>query len=147
MVVLALAPEPYLKPLPEITDFNRPFFDALKNREFVVPKCQDCGDYHWIPYPACRSCLSEDLVWAPVSGDATMYTFTVVHRGPGAYEEDVPYVIAMGELIEQPRPCLVIATLVGTPPEELYVGQPLQIAYEDVPSEDITVYHWVAKPT
>jgi uncharacterized OB-fold protein len=144
--VLAPAPAPFLKSLPVITDFNRPFFDALRNRQFVVPKCQDCGDYHWTPYPACRSCLSMNLAWTPVSGDATLYTFTVVQRAGGPYSADVPYVIAMGELVERPRSCLILATLVGTAPENLTIGQPMRIAYQDVPSEDATVFHWMASP-
>ena len=53
----------YLKPLPEITELNRPFWDALKRHEFTVPRCADCGDYNWVPYPACRSCLSERQAW------------------------------------------------------------------------------------
>lgn len=137
----------YLKPLPEITPANRPFFDALAEHVFVVPRCLACGDYHWVPYPACRSCLSESLAWTPVSGEATMYSFTVVHRGAGAYAAEVPYIVAMGELAEQPRPCLVIANLYGTAPDDLRIGQPLQIAFEDVPSEGITTYHWVTRPT
>lgn len=145
MTTLPPAAEPYLKPLPEITDFNRPFFDALRSRRFVVPKCHDCGDYSWIPYPACRTCQSENIEWTPVSGDATLYSFTVIHNGPGAYATDVPYVAAIGELVEQPRPCLVLANVVGSTPEELAVGQPLEIVYQDVPGEDITLYHWAVK--
>lgn len=141
------APQPYLKPLPEVTDFNRPFFDGLRNRQFVVPKCQDCGDFHWIPYPACRTCLSGNLVWTPVSGDAMLYSFTVIHTGPGAFSSDVPYAVAMGELVEQPRPCLVLANVVGSPPEELFVGQSLRIVYEDVPGEDVTLHHWAVRRT
>src|SRR2546430_17057889 len=30
----------YLKPLPEITELNRPFWDALKRHEFTVPRCE-----------------------------------------------------------------------------------------------------------
>ena len=59
---------PYLKPLPEITERGRPFWEGLRRHEFLVPKCNDCGDYNWVPYPACRSCLSEDQVWTKVSG-------------------------------------------------------------------------------
>ena len=63
---------PYLKPLPQITESNRPFWEALKRREFIVPKCADCGAYNWTPYPACRVCLSERLDWVPCqwAGDA-----------------------------------------------------------------------------
>lgn len=37
----------YLKPLPEITEPSRPFWDALRRQEFTVPRCEDCGDYNW----------------------------------------------------------------------------------------------------
>ena len=145
MTVLESAPGPYLKPLPEISEVNRPFFDGLKQRKFLVPKCAACGDYNWVPYPACRTCLSEDQQWTEVSGDATVYTFTVVHRGPGAFDAEVPYAIVLGQLTEQPRPCLVLANLVGTPVEEIRVGMPIKIAYEDIPDEDVTMWRWVAR--
>lgn len=146
MTVSGSAANLYQKPLPELTGFNRPFFERLREHQFVVPKCEACGDYNWIPYPACRTCQSLDVAWTAVSGDATLYTYTIVHRGPGAFSADVPYIVAMGELVEQPRPCLVLANLVGTPPASLSIGQQLKIAYEDVPGEDATVYHWVTDP-
>src|SRR5579859_102960 len=109
----------YLKPLPAISEVNRPFWDALKRHEFVVPRCGDCGDYNWVPYPACRSCLSERQAWTPVSGRATVYSYTVSHRGPGAFDQDVPYAIVLGELAERPRPMLVLANLVGSPVDRI----------------------------
>jgi uncharacterized OB-fold protein len=143
--ILDPAQEPYLKPLPEATEASRAFFDALAEHRFVIPKCDDCGDYNWVPYPACRSCLSENQTWTEVSGQASVYTFTVVHRGPGAFDADVPYVIALGELIEQPRPCLVLGNLAGMPPEEVHIGMPIQIAYQGIPSENATMWRWVAR--
>ncbi len=145
-VVLDPAPAPYLKPLPEVSEANRPFFDALREHRFVVPKCADCGDYNWVPYPACRTCLSENQVWTEVSGRATVHTFTVVHRGPGAFNADVPYVVALGRLVEHPRPCLVLGVLVGTDPADVRIGMPIRIAYQAVTGEDITMWRWVSDP-
>jgi uncharacterized protein len=145
MTVLDEAGAPYLKPLPQVNEANRPFFEGLKNREFLVPKCEACGDYNWVPYPACRSCLSEEQTWTRVSGDATVYTYSVIHRGPGAFNADVPYVAVLGELTEQPRPMLVLGNLVGTDPDDIRVGMPIQIAYQDIPGEDITLWRWVAR--
>jgi uncharacterized OB-fold protein len=136
---------PYLKPLPIISDLNRPFWDALADHEFRVPRCADCGDYNWVPYPACRSCLSERQVWTHVSGDATVFSFTVVHRGPGAFGADVPYVLALGQLVEQPRACNVLANLVGVDTEEVRIGMPIRIGYVDIPDQDVTMYQWVAR--
>lgn len=145
MVVLEPHTGIYQKPLPDLNAGNAPFLEGLGRHEFLVPKCQDCGDYHWVPYPACRTCLSDALVWTPVSGNAHVYSYTVVHRGLGAFAEEVPYIVAMGELVEQPRPCLVVAQLVGTPCQEIYVGQPIQIGFVDVPSENATSYRWVTR--
>jgi hypothetical protein len=145
MTILEAADAPFLKPLPEETEQTAPFIAGLRNHQFLVPKCRTCGDYSWIPHPACRSCLSEDLAWTPVSGDATLYSFTVVHRGPGAFSLEVPYVIAMGELVERPRSCIVLGNLVGTSPDALEIGMPIQIAYQDIPSESSTMWRWVVR--
>ena len=98
-----------------------------------------------MPYPACRTCLSENQEWTEVSGDAHVYTFTVVHRGPGAFNADVPYAIVLGKLVEEPRSCLVLANLVGTPVDEISVGMPIKIGYEDIPGEDVTLWRWVSR--
>jgi hypothetical protein len=144
-VVLPSAASPYLKPLPQPTARNEEFLAGLAERRFLVPQCQDCGDFNWPPYPACRSCLSENLRWIEVSGEATVFSFTVVHRGPGAFGADVPYVIALGELAEQPRPCLVLANLVAIDPDDAAIGMPIEIAYEDIPSENTTMWRWVPR--
>ena len=145
MADIVTAPSPYLKPLPQISDLNRPFWDGLRQHEFRVPRCRDCGNFNWLPYPACRSCLSEHQTWTAVSGDATVFSFTVVHRGPGAFDADVPYVMALGQLVEQPRPCNVLANLVGIAPDEVRIGMPVKIGYVEIPSEDITMYQWLPR--
>lgn len=144
MTVLPQPATPFLKPLPQITEQGKPFWDALAEHRFVVPRCDDCGHYNWVPYPACRSCLSESQTWTEVSGTATLFSFSVVHRGPGAFGAEVPYVVALGELVEQPLPCLVLGQLVGSDPADLRVGMDLRIAYEDIPGEDVTMWRWVA---
>jgi uncharacterized protein len=74
-----------------------------------------------------------------------VFSFTVVHRGPGAFDADVPYVLALGQLIETPRRCNVLATLVGADPDEVHIGMPIKIGYVDIPSEGITMYQWVPR--
>jgi len=133
---------PYLKPLPEISEANRPFFEGLTRHEFLVPKCDNCGDFNWVPYPACRSCLSESQTWTKVSGDATVYSFTVVHRGHGQFNEEAPYAIVMAKLVEEPRSCIVLGNTRGISNEELEVGLPVKVVYEDIPGEDMTMWRF-----
>jgi uncharacterized protein len=142
---VSTADSPYLKPLPDVSSLNRPFWESLKRHEFRVPMCADCGDYNWAPYPACRSCQSERQEWTVVSGDATVFSFTVVHRGPGAFNADVPYVMALGQLVEQPRRCNVLANLVKVDPDDVRIGLPIKIGYLEIPGEDVTMYQWLPR--
>jgi uncharacterized OB-fold protein len=132
----------YNKPLPTTTVGNMKFWDGLKEHEFRVPRCRDCDAYNWIPYPACRNCLSEDLDWSPVSGTGTVWTYSVVHRGAGFHA--TPYVVAVAKLdLPGPRSCLVLATLIDVDPETVHIGMPVKIGYEDIPEENAAMYHLV----
>jgi len=133
--------QPYLRPLPRKEPFNLPMWEALARHEFVVPKCNQCGDWNWIPYPACRTCLSQDLTWTPVSGNGTLMTFSIVHRGPPTFGKD-PYVVGMLELAERPRSLVVLGNVIDVPHDELHIGMPLKIVYEDIPGEDITMWRF-----
>ena len=138
----------YLKPLPEISERNQPFWDGLKQRKFLLPKCEDCGCLNWVPYPACRQCLSSDQRWIEASGRAKLYSYTIVHRGPGAFGPEVPYVIAYAELDEgndNQRPVIVMGNLIDCAHEAIEIGMPLDIAYEDIPDEDVTLYRFVPR--
>ncbi len=88
---------------PDITPLDAPFWDALRRHELVVQQCDQCGQLRFVPSERCRNCGSPSATWAPVSGDATVYTFTIVHRAPTpAYQADAPYAIAYVELAEGP---------------------------------------------
>ncbi len=134
--------KPYLRPLPQPTPFTQPFFDYLKQHVFSVPRCGDCGHYNWVPYPACKSCQSENITWTPVSGEGEVFTYSVVYRGPGAFSQEVPFVICMGKLKEHPRSCIVGANIINVDPLSVRIGQRIRIAFEDIPEEDITMWRW-----
>jgi uncharacterized OB-fold protein len=131
----------YLRPLPRKNSFNEPLWNGLARHEFVVPKCNRCGSWNWIPYPACRECLSEDLSWRAVSGQGVLMTYSVVHRAPPTFGSE-SYVVALMELTERPRSIVVLGNVVGVAPEELRMGMPMKIVYEDIADEDITLWRF-----
>lgn len=132
----------YLKPLPKPSMLNAPFWDGLREHGFRVPKCRDCGDYNWVPYPACRTCLSEDQEWTPVSGDATVWSFSICHTGPGVFNQEVPYVVVLAKLAEEPRSLIVTSNLVDVDPAAVSIGMPIKVVYLDIPEEDITMFRF-----
>jgi uncharacterized OB-fold protein len=139
--------EPYLKPLPEKQPENAPLWEGLAQREFRVPKCGNCGAFNWVPYPACRKCLSEDLTWTPISGNGTLFTYTIIHRGLGAFHKDVPYVVGLVdmELPNDIRSVIVLGNVVGVPHEDIHIGMPLKMAFKDIEGEDVTLWEFTGR--
>ena len=124
------------RPLPEITPLTEPFWTAAKSRRLVVQRCRECGAYRFPPEVACFPCGSSQVDWAPVSGRATLYSWTVAHPPLLPYfQERSPWPVAAVRLEEGPR---MVTNLVGVPVGEYRVGMPLQVDFEDV-NDEITL--------
>lgn len=124
---------------PEITPLHAPFWEALRSHRMVLQRCDGCGRYRFIPGEICPHCHSRAATWTPVSGRGSVYTYTVVHRAPTpAYQAHAPYVLAQVELEEGPR---VSGTVVGVPPDQVSVGMPVQVVFDDV-EPDLTLYRF-----
>ncbi|MDP3767585.1 MAG: OB-fold domain-containing protein [Dehalococcoidia bacterium] len=121
------------RPLPEITPLTEPYWSAAKQRRLVVQRCDDCGAYRFPPELGCYACGSLRATWSPVSGRATLYTWTVAHPPLLPYfQERAPWPVVVVQLEEGPR---MITNLVDVPPEEYEFGMPLVAEFEDVDDE------------
>ncbi|MGD9895376.1 MAG: Zn-ribbon domain-containing OB-fold protein [Dehalococcoidia bacterium] len=118
------------KPIPQPDDPSRPFFDGAQRGELMIQRCTACEASLAPGSRACTECLHEALAWVPASGRATLFTYAVMHQKyhPGFYD-DLPYNIAVVELDEGPR---LNTNIIGIANEELRVGMPLQVTFEDV---------------
>lgn len=93
-------------PRPEpVTDGDSArFWQSVDAHAMELQSCSSCGRWIFYPRVLCPHCHSEDLIWGPVSGRATIYSFTVSRRPAGAdFVEDVPYVVALVDLEEGVR--------------------------------------------
>lgn len=121
--------EKFLPP-EDMPEFHRPFWEALKRHEFRVQSCARCRALRHVPKEICPACGAQEADWTEVSGKGSVYTYTVIHRGPTpAYQADAPYVIAHVELAEGPR---VISNLIGVDPAQVRIGMPVEVVFEDV---------------
>jgi uncharacterized OB-fold protein len=127
----------YSKPLPEIDDINRPFWEATRRGELQLQRCKDCR-HVW--YPAgtnCPKCLSTSFEWGPMSGLATVWSFIVYHhcwhRG---FEKEIPYNVAMIQLDEGP---IVITNVVDVKNEAIKVGMPVKVVFEPA-TDEVTLF-------
>lgn len=115
---------------PQPTTESKPFWDACARHELTIQRCKDCGKYWFPPSNRCQHCWSPEHEWLPVSGRGELFTFTVYRRAYAPELKDqIPYVVGIVELEEGPR---LITNIVGCEPEEVQVGMPVEVVFEDI---------------
>jgi uncharacterized OB-fold protein len=114
--------------LPRITPDNEFFWTSGADGQLRFLRCTDCGYFVHPPSPICPDCLTKSLEPTPVSGLATVATFTV-NVQPWIPGFDPPYVIAMVEIVEQPGVRLT-TNIVDCSPEAVHIGMPVRVTFE-----------------
>ena len=129
-------------PIPQITDENGAFWTGGRDGELLIIRCTSCG--YWIhpPTPRCPHCLTDAVEPQAVSGRGTVYSYTINRQAwvPGL---EVPFVIAMVELDEQPG-LRLMTNIVDCPTEEVEIGMPVEVAFVERGEAFIPVFHKVA---
>jgi len=115
-------------PAPAVNPETQEFWTATAAGRLLLKRCQDCGAVIWYPRAICPECWSPRTEWFPASGRGRVYSYTVNHRGEGAYAGAVPYVLAYVELDEGPR---VMTNIVAADAAELAVGLPVEVVFHD----------------
>ena len=136
MTTQALVKVAVERPLPVPDAATGAYWEAARGQRLVMPRCDDCGRYHFYPRTLCPHCSSPDLKWTPVSGAGTVYSFTVIHRAPSpAFATAVPYVLAAIKLAEGPH---LMSNVVGIAPDAVRIGMPVKVVFQKF-SEEITL--------
>jgi uncharacterized protein len=116
--------------LPVPDEYTQAWWDAAAERRLLVVRCHSCGKAHYYPRPFCPRCGGDEVSWEEASGEATLYTWSVVHQNDlPPFRDRVPYVAAVVELAEGPR---MTTNVVGTDPARLEVGMALLVDFEEV---------------
>lgn len=116
--------------VPGTTELTAPYWGAAREGRLVVQECQSCRQVWHPPLHRCPHCHSAGLGWRTVSGEGTVYTYTVVrHPTHFAFADKVPYILALVELAEGPR---LVTALTGTAPGEVHAGQPVHVVFRDI---------------
>jgi hypothetical protein len=105
---------------------TEPFWAAAKQRRLVAPQCAECGSFRLPPTPFCPNCRSKALNWMELSGDATVYSFAVVHGFPGL--PDLVLVPAVLDLPDAPGARLV-SNIVDVAPAEVRIDLPVRVDF------------------
>jgi uncharacterized OB-fold protein len=124
------------KPLPQIDLDNKGLFEAYKDHEFKLYRCQECGDWYF-PKTLCKNhdndAYFDNIELETASGNGTIYTYATTHRlFHEGFEDDLPYTFAMIELEEGP---LFGSQIIDT--SEIEIGLPVEVSFRDIPAESI----------
>jgi uncharacterized OB-fold protein len=108
------------KPRPIPTPTSEPFWDALVDERVVLQRCADCQAWIYYPRSRCPQCLSDHLDWQPVSGEGSIFTFTVTRQATTpSFADEVPQIIAVIELTEGVH---LTSVIVDAEPEQVTIG-------------------------
>ena len=120
------------RPLPVADDLSQPFWEAAKQRRLVVQRCRECGYFNHPPRSACDACQSQQLQFEPVSGQGTIYSFTVMHQpNVAGFENQIPYINILVELEEQPL-LFMVSNLPASDLDKIKIGGQVEVYFEEV---------------
>jgi uncharacterized OB-fold protein len=136
---------PPFRILPKLNDWNRDFWTGGARGELRFWRCQDCGFYIHPPQPICPTCHSKNIKTESVSGDATLASFSVNHQ-PWMPGPELPYIVAIIEIVEQPSLRLT-TNLVNCAPDAARIGMSVRVTFEHHPDPDGDIYLPLFAPT
>src|ERR1700733_14392968 len=119
---------------PQPDDLDLKFYQATAAAGMLcIQQCDDCGQRTHPARYYCPACSSERFSFNPVSGRATVHSYTVSHFSvEPAWKDAVPYVTIVAELAEGPR---VIARTARISPTSIAIGMPVVLKVEVVAAE------------
>jgi len=123
----------YTKLLPRGEGYHGAFYQFCKQHELRFQRCTACRAWRHMPRECCPVCGSFAWSWERSSGKGTVFSWTVVQRAlHPAFAADVPYAVVIVELEEGVR---LVSQVVDVPPEELRLGLPVEVVFDDVTPE------------
>lgn len=122
-----------MKPLPYPTPISETFWNGLNSQKVLIQQCEDCGGWVFYPRKHCTHCWSNQVSFKEVSGQATLYTYTI-SRVPTLpeFSDEMPQMLAVVELQEGVR---MNTVLVGLSENEVKVGMKLKPVFHHVTAD------------
>jgi uncharacterized OB-fold protein len=123
-------PAPPARPLPTVTEENRPFWDGCAAGELRMQQCASCSHIRYPIQPLCPKCLSDSVGWTALSGHGDVFAKVIYRRAFNpAFAADVPYNLVLVQLDEGPR---MYGNIVGSANDEIRVGAAVTVCFDQV---------------
>lgn len=116
------------KPLPPVDAQSRSYWEACNQGRLVLQQCAACGHVQHYHRILCTRCGADRLTEVDACGQGSVRSFTVIRRAvSSAFDADVPYVVALVELVEGPT---MMSNLVESPLERIHIGVSVELTFE-----------------
>jgi uncharacterized OB-fold protein len=121
---------------PTSTETTDPFWEATRERRYLVQWCTACRTPIFYPREVCPACLTADaLGWKESTGKGTVHAVSVQHRpGNPTMSDRVPYVVALVDLDagDGGATIRVMSNVVNCDPERVHVGDHVDMVWESL---------------
>jgi uncharacterized OB-fold protein len=116
-------------PLPRLWPDTEFYWTSGADGRWRFLHCTSCRRIIHPPVPFCPRCGSDQTEVRALAGTATVWSFSVVHQHFVDWIE-VPYILAIVAPTEDPE-VHVTTRLVRCQPDEVAIGMPVQVTFED----------------
>jgi|SRR5690625_1581414 len=107
---------------------TRPFWKGTLEEKLIIQHCYHCNQYQFYPRVICRNCM-EDVDWVQVSGEGTIYSFTIIEKAFNKYfSEKTPYIVALIDLKEGPR---IMSNIINTDINQVKIDLPVKAVFNE----------------
>jgi uncharacterized OB-fold protein len=121
------------------------FAQHLRDGRLMASRCSRCGATSFPPRADCAACMSGEFEFVPLSGRASLQTYTKITAAPTGFEKLAPYVVGVADLEEGGRLLAWIGETIAE--KEIAIGMKLQVVprlFEEL--EEIKVYYTLERP-
>jgi uncharacterized protein len=136
---MSLFPADMPRPQPDMDDEG--FWAQCAARKLCFQGCAACGKLRHPPTPICWNCHSVEVKWVEAQGNASLFTYTVVHHASHtAVAGSLPFVGAVVAFASSPGVKLV-SNIIDVDPADLAIGMPLKLVWDDI-GEGMYIYRF-----
>ena len=111
-------------------EISQGYWESCARRQLSIQQCTDCKTFRHLPTPTCPNCQSFNWEYTPVSGNGTVFSYTVAHHSVHpALGDKVPYNIVLVNLDD--APVRLVSNLVGVEIDHVEIGMAVEVTWEE----------------
>lgn len=119
------------RPRPLVDNWNRPFWNACRERRLVLQRCKGTGTCFFPPAPVSPFTGRPEWEWIDASGKGELWSFVVFHQNYfDGMKDEIPYPVAMVKLDEGPY---LLTNLEGVTADRARIGMRMAVRFVDGP--------------